>query len=265
MSAMAITLAGALGAGQAMAAPIFDDGLPADWSCTGNCGASGPDGVVTQAPIGGSQYGWVSTSGGVYGTALPDIGGSGSPQNGSKLVSNFFTVDAATELEFAFNYVTSDGAGYADYAWARLLDQDMNQVALLFTARTTPGGDTVPGFAMPDPEATLNPESTPIIGGAPVWSPLGGSSDSCWNINGCGYTGWILSSYEIAQAGTYALEFGVVNWNDTSFQSGLAFDGITVGGQSITQPNPVPVSEPGTLALLGLGLLALGGRRRLMK
>ncbi|WP_135468228.1 hypothetical protein [Crenalkalicoccus roseus] len=46
----------ALSAGQAEAAPI-----PAGWSCVGNCGTLGPDGVVAAAPVGDGSYQYVST------------------------------------------------------------------------------------------------------------------------------------------------------------------------------------------------------------
>lgn len=259
---------GALGlafglAGQASAA-LFDGGLPAGWTAVGNAGTMGANGVVSLAPSGGSQYGYVSTANGVNGVALPGVGGAGSATDGSTLRSAVFTAAAGDDLKFFFNYVTSDGSGYADYAWARLLDGAQNQVALLFTARTAPNGSIVPGFSMPAPTATLTPGAVPIIGGNSTWSALGNDSGACYNgaTAGCGYTGWVESTYQIAAAGNYILEFGVTNWQDTAYDSGLAFDGITIGGVVIGDPGTVP--EPGALALLGVGLAgaAAAGRRR---
>lgn len=230
------------------------------WSGVGNFGTSGADGVVTLSPFGDTQYGWVSTAGGVNGVGLPGVGGSGSPTNGSVVNSPVFSANAGDTLEFFFNYVTSDGAGFADYGWAQLLDAALNPVALLFTARTTPGGDTVPGFSMPTPAATLTPASIPIIGGAPTWSPLGASSGTCFD-TGCGYTGWVQASYNILSSGNYILQLGTVNWNDGLFQSGLAFDGATIGGTVIGEPEviPTPALIPG---LLGLGAAALRKRNK---
>ncbi len=219
---------------------------------TGNGGAMGADGVVTLAPGSSNPYGYVSTSGGINGNVL-SIGGT----NGSTLRTSLFAANAGDELKFNFNYITSDGAGYADYAWARLLDASSNEVSLLFTARTTPGGNTVPGFGMPPITATVNPATVTVIPGGPTWSALGSSSGSCYS-GGCGYTGWVESTYDVASAGSYYLEFGVANWLDTAYDSGLAFDGLTIAGNPIN--NNVP--EPATMLLLGLALMGLAGVRR---
>ena len=177
---------------------------------------------------------------------------------GSVLTSSLFSADAGDDLSFSFNYITSDGSGFADYGWARLLDESLNQEAILFTARTLPSGNIVPGFGMPTPEATLSPVTVEIIGGAPLWSPLGSSSGTCFSA-GCGYTGWVESHYTIANAGNYFLEFGTTNWSDSSFQSGLAFDGITVGGDVVG--GPVGVPEPQTALLFVIALLGFARKK----
>jgi hypothetical protein len=233
-----------------------------DWTSVGNTGTGIADGHVTLSPFAGStQYGWVSTASGVSGVGLSGIGGSGSATNGSVITSSLFAADAGDSFQFFFNYVTSDGAGYADYGWARLLNEDLSQAALLFTARTTPGGDTVPGFSMPTPAATLTPENTPIIAGGPVWSPLNGSSGSCYDA-GCGYTDWIQATYEILASGNYFLEIGAVNWSDTAYDSGMAFDGATINGVVIGDPDTGTVPVPATIALLTAGLMGFSASRR---
>ncbi|WP_088894163.1 NF038132 family protein [Leptolyngbya ohadii] len=228
------------------------------WTGVGNFGTATPNGVVTLPPGNtDGQYGFVSTDGGVTGAGrLPGVVGT----NGSRVTSPLFAASAGDSLKFFFNYVTSDGTGdFTDYAWAQLLDAADNPVALLFTGRTTPDGNTSPGFGLPVPVATLLPAATPIIPGGPVWSALGGSSGACFEgpANGCGYTGWIEASYNILAAGNYRLQFGVTNVGDTLFESGLAFDGATIAGNPIT-PNPIP-----TPAMLpGLVGMAMGVWRK---
>jgi hypothetical protein len=240
----------------AASAQSFSSGLPSGWTGSGNFGTSAANGVVSLAPGGGSQYGFVSTEGGVTGVSPFDLPGN---TTGSVLRSSIFSAQAGDALDFDFNFVTSDGAGFSDYGWARLLNADLSQAALLFTARTTTSGNTVPGFGLPVTTATVTP--SPIIGGAPTWSGLGSSSNTCFS-GGCGYTGWVSSTFAIASSGSYILEFGVINWSDTAFQTGLAFDGITVDGTPISA---VPEPESLALMLAGLGLVGVIARRRQSK
>jgi len=193
-------------------------------TCIGSCGVSGPNGVVTAPPSGNATYQWVSTYGGPDGAG--QIGGYGGTNGSSQLSSPFYAAAGAT-IDFDFNYVTSDGAQFADYGWAQL--QGANPV-MLFTARTQPVGNIVPGFSLPDVNATLAPASVTITPGAPDWAPLGPAyNNTCYDI-GCGYTGWVHSSYTVQTSGTYQLAFGVSNWLDTVWDSGMAFDGLVLNG-----------------------------------
>lgn len=236
-------------AGSAIAGPT-----PSGWNCAGTCGASAADGVVSLSPTQNAQYEYISTAGGAAGAGqIASVGGT----NGSQLDTPVFTASAGDNLQLYFNFVTSDGAAYSDYAWAALYQVGAtNPVAYLFTARTAPSGTIAPGLGLPADAATLTPGAVNIIPGAPAWSPLGGSSNTCYDA-GCGYTGWIQSDYAIVSAGQYFLSFGVSNWSDTAYDTGLAIDGVSVNGVVIPT-----VPEPGSLMLAGLGLLAVALRRK---
>jgi len=241
-----------------LALQVQADPLPAGWTTNGYAGSSTTaDGDVSLAP-GFSSYVWLSTYGAPQGGgAIPSVGGT----NGTTVQSASFTVASGDKLNFYFNYITSDGAGYSDYSWAGLYDASDALVTLLFTARTTPSGDTVPGFGLPGLGAgvTLNPVTTPIIGGSPFFSPLGEYSGNCYN-NGCGSTGWIQMNYNILDDGVYSLKFGVTNWGDTIFDSAFAVAGVAINDVAIDDPDTVP--EPATLALTGLALAGLAVARR---
>jgi hypothetical protein len=225
-------------------------------TCTGTCGVLGPNGVVTASPDGG-DYRYVSTAGGPSGAGqIAGVGGT----NGSLYKTDTFSAAAGDVLQFYFNYVTSDGAGFADYGWAELQDTASNHIAWLFTGRTKPSGNISPGFGLPANDATLVPATSGIIGGGPAWSPLAGDSGKCFS-SGCGYTGWIQSVYTIANPGNYVLAFGVTNWSDSIWHSGLAFDGAKVGGVVIDPTQtPIPAALPLLIGALG-GAGALGRRK----
>src|SRR5690625_1120655 len=246
-----------------MAATITGS-VPDGWTYVGNAGSGTPAGVVTAAPTASGNYTYISTfnapSGG--GT-LPAVGGSST--DGSTLTTSVFSAAAGDALKFYFNFVTSDGAGFADYAWVQLLNITGGSDFLMFTARTTPDGNTVPGFGMPDIGAgvTLNPGTVSVTPGGPEWSALGDNSGSCYDF-GCGFTGWVESSFTITEAADYQLQFGVSNWSDTAFATGLAIAGATIAGTPIdpNEPSVIPLPAAGWMLLAGLGGLGMIRRRR---
>lgn len=276
---------------QGAAAQQFNGGMPAGWACVGVCGTSGANGVVELSPISSStQYGWISTdpsdpshtfSGVSPFSPLSNFIGN---TNGSTLTSSTFHANAGDQLSFYFNYVTSDGVNvlepddFKDYGWSRLLNAgDSSQAAVLITMRTDPGYSYIPGQGLPPGEATLTPPSSaPVFNYSPLhnrigmdtgldigpqWSPLGASSGKCWG-EGCGYTGWFRANYTIASTGDYLLEFGVTNWNDFAYDSGMAIDGIVISQGNGGVTSPVPEPEAYAMLLAGLSLFGLSARRR---
>lgn len=285
----------------------------ATWSSTGATGLiagnyqGSPDDMMLGSSLtGNSTFGFVTTSGGVTGVSplsLNDSEFGFNQTNGSKVVSSSFSALASDKLTLHFNYVTTDGRGYDDYAWARVVSTSTNQTAAwLFTARSANApdgdgsGDYVPGKVLSeqvnfkdldshDPNrqlgAVLN-DGNPVVGmpgGSNTnWAPLGladnginGSYGWCWDSgSGCGSTGWVKSEYTFANAGSYYLEFGVINWGDEIFDSALAFDFVGLQrssfGNVAVLENAVaaPVPEPETWALMmaGVSLMGFVARRR---
>jgi hypothetical protein len=140
---------------------------------------------------------------------------------------------------------------------------------MLFNARAEPTGLIVPGSGLPpiDPGVTLTPASSVMtlgsgtqgnMAGGPAWSPLGSYSGWCWG-PGCGYTGWIQSDYTVPTTGSYKLQFGVTNWGDNIYDTGMAFDAISVGGgPPIGEGTP----EPAAWAVMLIGLCVIGASAR---
>lgn len=245
----------------------FNGGLPAGSTCLGNCGTLGADGDVPLSGLPGSTaYGYVSSSLGVDANSNGIGYGLGGETNGSQLSFAFTVANPNTLLSFAFNYITSDGTlSFIEYGFAELTNTATSESIVLFNARTRPEseGPTVPGFGMPPIQATVVGAPAYTVAGATNWSPLGGSSGDCFQGlgNGCGATGWLSSFYTIATAGSYELTLGVVNWGDTAFDTGMAFD-FGLGEGNV--PSIPGIPEPSTYAMFAVGLAAIaaGVRRR---
>lgn len=254
------------------------------WASSGAAGIIYGNSTVPHSPTGNAQFGYVTTSGGIDSVSplvLRDEGrGSENQTNGSKIQSNAFNAGANDSLTLYFNYVSTDGRGYDDYAWARLVNAGTNDTAAwLFTARSTnsANGNVVPGNVLdrqvdnnlPDElDAVLNDGSTLGFDVASTdWIPLGGSSGICWDdANTCGPTGWIKSEYAFTAQGAYFLEFGVINWGDEAYDTALGFDfgGLqqaNFSGVTLVPQTPVPLPGSFFLISVGLGLMTVMSRK----
>jgi hypothetical protein len=231
--------------------------LPLGMTGVGNVGVASPNGVVTAPPKYGPNFYYVSTANGASGGGFIP-GAAGNTRTGSQLATKPFEASAGSELRFFFNYISTDGGDYPDYAWSILKDASTGDTAaVLFTARTKPSGPIVPGQWLPPADATLDPAEVYMKPGGPAWNKLGGSSGACYDA-GCGYTGWVASSYEIEASGVYRLLFGVSNWTDDAYDSGLAIAGATLDDIQIA---PVPLPPAAPLMAIGVAALVLLRRR----
>lgn len=259
------------------------------WFATGAAGLIEGTSTIPLSPTGNGYFGFVTTAGGAGHLGSPDnvsplvlkTDGKGNEgtNNGTKIVSDAFSGIAGDTLTLHFNYISTDGRGYDDYAWARLVDAASNATAAwLFTARSTNSarGNVIPGDVLnrqvdnnaPDElDAVLNDGDR--IGfnvSSTNWQPLGISSGYCWDdANTCGPSGWVKSSYTLAQTGSFRLEFGVANWGDEIFDSALAFDFAGIDAAKFPNaPLITSVPEPSTYAMLlaGMALVGLIAARR---
>ena len=214
--------------------------LPAGWTCSGSCGTDGADGDVPLSPLGNPAYEYLTTTGAPMGVGWNPYG-SASPTNGSELITNTFSAVTGQNLNYYFDFITSDGGQYADNAWAALYSATSGlPVAELWNITTA--------------------QSTYNIGLSTV-SWLGSWSGQCF-AGGCGTTGWEQVNYTVTANDNYYLAFGVTNSLDELYDTGMAVDGVSIGGQSITVG---VVPEPPSWILVGAALVGVFGAGRRAK
>lgn len=302
----------ALSAPLAQAADVSLAGVT--WTGTGNTGlisgnynATGTDALLGHAGTGSPMVGFVSTYHEVIDFDQPYVNpsplnlvptvndfGSYNQTNGSMAQSSVFTVNQNDRLVLHFNYVSTDGRDYEDYAWARLVNAGTHKTAAwLFTARSgnAPDGDGTSDYIQghvlsdqvgfgdldskdPDRQLAVTLPVVPGINGNTQWAPLGPSAGQCWDEGtSCGYTGWVESSFLASDkafaSGSYYLQIGVANWGDTALQSAVAFDFSGLSQANFVNPTqvfdaaaPVPEPEGWAMLLVGLGVMGFLARRR---
>ncbi len=171
-----------------------------------------------------------------------------------ELLTNAFHAAGGQEISFIYDFVSSDGTAYKDYAFVELINLDTGSATQIINMRYNGAGNSVVhGLGLPPMVGTVGP-SVMMYPDPPEWSPLGGSSGSCW-FTGCGYTGWQFESYVIPanKSGNYELRFGVANWDDRAFDTGLAFSALSLDGVAVGL-----APEPASWAMVMAGFFAAG-------
>lgn len=125
------------------------------------------------SPLGNVQYGFVATAG-------------------------------SSALAMRFNYFSTDGKGYDDHAWARVVDASSSNAS---TGKVVPG-DVVHRSQFEPDKRLVGFDSfrfnTPAIDDPINWSALGDSNRSCWRDNAQrrGFTGRAQPRYSFASPGS---------------------------------------------------------------
>jgi hypothetical protein len=234
-----------LSTGAALGAPVnqgFEAGL-AGWNTLGNVTATPSTSVTT--------YNNVTYAISAYQTAMAFLDSDGGAAPTVVETTLGLAAGALTALNTNPDggAVTQASAIYQDFAGAAgdTITQFFN-----YTARDyTPFND--PAFA-----AVVNLDT----GNVEVLAVLASTQGQGVNVGTAGSTGWLTFSHTLGATGNYRLAFITADDKDDALSSALFLD--NEAGSCDPACPPIGVPEPGSLGLLGFGLLGLAAaiRRR---